>query len=106
MKKLLYLPYGGGLWFNIKLLLNLPLPLKNHFYKWHRLDISIGWYCTDCNHFFRINEKSKKLISEVNCSHCGSTNWRQSTKLAKAYIDKKDQKEIERIINEIDNKYF
>ncbi len=82
-------------WVLIKHHLHLPFPLKNHYYKWHRINIYKSIFCTSCNQFFDISKKHKHpILSEIKCSHCGSNKFYTSTSIFKAWIDKKSTYEI------------
>ena len=95
------------MWINIKIALKLPLPIKNHFYKWHRIKIFENAYCIDCRKYFDIKKSSNKdtLLSDIYCPHCKSKHFTFGNRIFKAKIDKKTHEEILEVEKELEQIY-
>lgn len=104
MKNIVKLPYEGSLFFNIKLLLGLPFPLKNHFYKLRRISFDKNWFCKSCHHIFDITLNNHDRLSDFKCPKCQSRSIYYSNGVFKAIVDKKPVSEIFKVI-EFEKRY-
>lgn len=91
-------------WINVKIFLNLPLPLRNFYHKGVKLEIWKHWFCKSCHHVYNNIEwknNGHKTLSEVKfkCPKCGSSSVIHSTKLSKAIIENRSTEELIEISN-------
>lgn len=92
------------MWIKLKILFNLPLPIRNHFYKGRQLTYSKHWFCKSCYNVFDLKpwSKYKKItFSDLCCPICSSKSIYSGDDIAKAIIDKKSTADILKIIEEI-----
>lgn len=97
------------MWIKLKILFNLPLPIRNHFYKGRRLTFSKHWFCKSCYNVFDLKpwSKYKKLsFSDLCCPICSSKSFYSGTEISKAIIDKKSTADILEIIKKLKNEFI
>jgi len=85
-----------------KITFNIPLPLKNHFYKGEKNSFRKKWFCKGCENSFDLKPwKNYKNIpaSNLTCPNCGSESVFHSTELFRALVDKKQKSELLNIID-------
>jgi len=81
---------------------NIPLPLKNHFYKGKRISFKTNWFCKSCEKSFNLipwNKYKIKPMNSIVCPYCGSKSIYHSDELVKAQIDKVQTNELLNIID-------
>lgn len=66
---------------------------ENVYYRGVQLSLLNDWLCLNCEAFFYLSDNYIEM-EKICCTHCGSTNYRHSTKIQKARIDGLSVKEI------------
>ena len=93
-------------WIVLKIKLKIPLPIKNHFYRGHRISIKRNWFCTNCNSVFHLRpwkEHKDQPAKELSCPHCRNKSILWSHFIFKAIVDGKSKKYINSLINQNPN---
>lgn len=90
-----------NIWLQIKIILRLPFPLRNFFYKGQSLSLRKNMLCRDCLMVFDLKPWNKYRdipLKDFNCPACKSHKIYHSDEVSKAIIDKKPINEILNII--------
>lgn len=105
---------GFTKWKGFNVLIELPFPIKNYFYKGRRIKPTIfkNWFCLNCNQFFDLPKEQKEqkyqtladFMNEKQCPLCGSKNNKWIfPHLVKARIDKMPAEAIKEMLTKDDD---
>lgn len=95
------------IWLAIKYYLRIPLPIRNHYYKWHRISMKSNYFCKKCHSVFHLKpwKKFKKINPmDMKCPNCKSESIIWSTNVFEAIINKQSGNELMEIIKKYESR--